>query len=423
MSTNGHIPLSSFHILERTAASMPALTDLDAEVGQALLVLGLPAEELKGRKIAVSVGSRGIASLKETVRTVCTWLKAQGAQPFVFPGMGSHGGATAEGQRKVLENYGVTAEYIGAEIRSSMDAVCVGTSPEGLKAFMDRHAWESDGVLVFNRIKPHTDFTGSIESGLLKMMAVGMGKIPGAQQVHRTGWKFGFDTGIRAVSALVLASGKILAGLAVVENELHQICALQAALPGGIVALEEKMLQMARPLVPGLPFSKLDLLIVDELGKNISGTGMDTKVIGRGVEPLPAESPRIRAVYVRDLTAESAGNATGVALADIIHDRLYRKIDHQKTFINMRTSLNLPLAHVPMYLPSDRDALDFALGYLGSPEPKDQRIAWIRNTLDLTRVAISSSLVREAQALKGWRLAAERYEPEFDSAGDLARFL
>ena len=420
MSTNSNVQLSHFHILERTSPSAPPLAHLEKEIHQVLSGVNLPADRLKGRRIAVSVGSRGIANLPEIVRGICGWLKAQGAQPFVFPAMGSHGGATAEGQRKILEDYGITSEIVGAEVRSSMDAVLVGKSPEGFRVFIDRNAWESDGVIVMNRVKPHTDFAGKIESGLLKMMAVGMGKITGASEVHHWGWKFGFEKVLRAMSAVTLGSGKILAGLAVVENEVHQICAARAALPEGIVAQEESALAMARALVPRIPFPHLQLLIVDKLGKNISGAGMDTKVIGRGVELQPGDAPDIRLIYVRDITPESSGNAVGVGFADLIHERLFRKIDFEKMYINIRTSLNPEAARLPMYSASDRDALHLALGHLGSPDPEEQSIVWIRDTLQLNRIAVSSRLAREAAGLSGWQVTSEQCEPDFDAAGDLA---
>lgn len=419
MSTNGHTRLAPLRWLERTAASVPGLLRLDDEIGRALSGLSLPPEKLRGRRIAVSVGSRGIASVREIARAICGWLQAQGARPFVFPGMGSHGGATAEGQVKILEEYGVTSDYLGAEIRASMESVCIGQTTEGFKVYMDRNAWESDGVVVMNRIKPHTDFNGRIESGLLKMMAVGMGKVEGAAQVHEAGWKYGFEKTIRAMSGTTLASGKILCGVAVVENELHEICAVRAARAERIVAQEEETLAYSRGLVPRIPFSKLHLLIVDEMGKNISGCGMDTKIVGRGVELEAGEAPDIRLIYVRDLTHESEGNAAGLGLADVMHERMFRKIDFQKTYINVVTSLNPPMARMPIYLPSDREALHFALGHLGSPEPDEQRVVWIRNTLNLGRLAISESLAREAAALKGWRLTPETHRTGFDAAGNI----
>ncbi len=420
MQTDGHVPLSALHFLERTAPSVPAVPCLEDEIRQALSAVSLAAESLHGKQIAVAVGSRGIANLQQIVRAVCEWLKAQGAQPFVFPAMGSHGGATAEGQLKILEEYGVTPELVGVEVRASMAVQFLGKTPEGFQVFMDRNAWEADSVLVLNRVKPHTDFTGKNESGLLKMMAVGMGKEEGARETHHYGWKYGFAQVIRAMSAITLASGKILCGLAVVENEMHQICAVRAARPESIVETEEETLKLARPLVPSLPFSKLHLLVVDELGKNISGTGMDTNVIGRGFEMYPVEGPKIGMIYVRDLTPESGGNAVGMGLADVIHERLYQKIDFQKTYLNSRVSLNPAPSKLPMHLPSDREALSLALGHLGRPEPNEQRVVWIRNTLSLSRIAISSPLAGEAAQLSGWRLAPESRVPQFDSEGNIA---
>jgi hypothetical protein len=333
--------------------------------------------------------------------------------------MGSHGGGSAEGQRKVLEEYGITGNSVGAEILSDMTTVPLDPTPEGFQVFMDRNAWQADAVLVFNRIKPHTDFSGNIESGLLKMMAIGMGKVEGARECHRWGWKYGFEAAIRAMSARVLNTGKILCGLAVVENEFHQVCAVHAARPEHLVAEEERALAVGRRLTPRIPFAGFHLLMVDELGKNISGTGMDTKVIGRGVKLHPGEAPEINLIYVRSLTEESAGNALGVGLADIIHERLYRKVDLQKMYVNARTSLNPPTARLPIHFPSDREALDFALGALGSPGPKEQRVVWIRNTLDMGRLAISETLAHEGSALTGWQLSPRACELQLDSGGNI----
>jgi hypothetical protein len=419
MTSNGHIPLASFYLLERTEPSLPKLDEVGSSIQEALRGLGIAAEKLRGKRLAVTVGSRGIANLKEIVQAVCGWLKAQGAQPFIFPAMGSHGGATAEGQRKILEDYGVTEAAIGVEIRSSMEAVLLGTTPEGFHVFMDQNACESDGVVVVNRIKPHTDFSGRIESGLLKMMMIGMGKLEGATEGHRLSWKYGFETAVRAVSGKVLASGKILCGVGLVENEMHQLAFVRAALPEGIVAMEESAFQLARNLVPRIPFPAFHLLIVDELGKNISGTGLDTKVIGRGVELQPGEAPRISMIYVRDLTPQSGGNAAGVGLADVIHKRLYRKIDFDKMYLNSRTALNPAPSRLPIHLPSDREALDLALGHLGSPEPEVQRVVWIRNTLSLDRIAISAPLAGEAAGLAHWRLLEGVHPADFDPVGNL----
>ncbi|HLI30786.1 MAG TPA: lactate racemase domain-containing protein [Terriglobia bacterium] len=419
MNNNGHIPVAPFRALVRTAPGVPGLADLPGAIHAELDRLGIPAGRLAGRRIAVTAGSRGIANLKDVVRAICQWLRAWGARPFVIPAMGSHGGSTAEGQRRILEEYGVCPEYVGAEILASMEVVCIGETDAGVKGFMDRLAWESDGVLVMNRVKPHTSFQGKIESGRLKMIAVGLGKREGAEEVHRYARKYGYEETIRSTCKVAFASGKILAGLGVVENEFHELAIVQAARPEEMIAQEEALTDAARRLVPRLPFASAHLLIVDELGKNISGTGMDTKVIGRGVPTLPGEAPAIDLIYVRDITAESGGNALGMGYADLIHEKLYRKIDLQRTYVNARTSLNVDSVRLPMFAPSDRDAFDLALSSLGSPEPHKQRLAWIRNTLNLNWVALSQPLAAEAASLPGWTLSAEAFEPEFDAGGNL----
>lgn len=398
---------------------MPGLPDVEGEVRKRLSELSIPQERLAGKRIAVSVGSRGIANLKEIVRTICDWLKAQGAEPFVFPSMGSHGGATAEGQRFVLEEYGVTREGVGVEIKSDMATANIGQTAEGFQVYVDRNAWQADGILVFNRIKPHTDFNGAIESGLLKMIAVGMGKRDGARETHRWSRRFGNERVIRSIAGVTLGTGKILCGLGVVENEMHQIGMVRGAVPEGIVAMEEATFPVAKSLVPRLPFSNCHLLVVDEIGKNISGTGMDTKVIGRGVRPLPADAPEYSLIYARDLTEESDGNALGVGLADAIHERLYRKMDLTKVYTNAQTSLNPTMARIPMFLSSDREALDYVLATLGAPDPGEQRIIWIRNTLGLNRVAVSAPYAKEAEGLNGWRLLPETYSARFNGDGNL----
>lgn len=419
MATDDHNSLAPFRILERIRASAPAVDRLEDEVHRGLTGINLSPQELKGRTIAVTVGSRGVARVNEIARTICGWLTASGSHPLVFPAMGSHGGATAAGQRKICEDYGVTEEFIGAPIRSSMETVSLGETPEGFRVFVDRHAWEADGIIVMNRVKPHTTFCGTIESGLLKMMAVGMGKEDGAREFHVSARKHGYEEVIRAVSAKVMERGKILCGIGVIENELHQVCAVRAARSENIVSLDEECLAEARRLVPRLPFPEIQLLIVNEMGKNVSGTGMDAKVIGRGVQMVFGDAPKIGLIYTRDLTAESEGNALGVGLADFVHERLRSKIDFEKMYVNGRTSMSHHLVCLPMVMTSDRKALDFALASLGQPAHNEQRVVWIKNTQDLGRIAISEPLVAEVSGRPGWQLRPESFEPHFDAAEDL----
>lgn len=421
MSTNGnhHLPLTDFYFLERKAPSRPAIADLAGTVQAQLTALGLAPEKLRGRRLAVAVGSRGIANLQEIVRAVCGWLKAQGALPFIFPAMGSHGGGTAEGQREVLAHYGITAEGLGVEVISSTDTLQVGNTPQGFPVFADRHAWESDGIVLVCRVKPHSDLIGKIESGMLKMLTIGLGKREGATEGHKQFWKYGFEPTVRAVSAKILESGKVLCGVGVIENEFHAIADIRTARPDNMVEVEESAIALARQIMPRLPFQRLDLLIEDEMGKNISGAGMDTKVVGRARGLAPGEGPEISLIYARNLTDESGGNAIGVGNTDIIHERFYRKIDIEKTYVNSLAALNPAGARLAMHMPSDRAALDLALAHLGSPEPPEQRCVWIRNTLSLNHFAVSPLLRAEIDSPQNWRLAESPFSPEFDTAGDL----
>lgn len=419
MSAHGGFQIGTFKIIERTTPSAPRIVNLEEEIYGTLTELDLPQKKLVGRRIAITLGSRGIADLKRIVSATCGWLRQHGADPFVVPAMGSHGGATAEGQRRILKEYGITPNEIGVEVRSDMATVSVGTTQQGFRVFMDRNAWEADAVLVLNRVRPHTDFSGNIESGLIKMMAVGLGKRDGAEESHRWSRKYGFEKVLCSVAGVILESGKVLCGMAVVENELHEIAIVKAALPDQILTMERTLLPIARKLVPRLPFSELDLLVVDRMGKNISGTGMDTKIVGRGVELQPHSEPVIGLIYVRSLSEESSGNAVGVGLADAIHERLYRDIDLYKTYINVQTALNPPMARIPMHFISDGRALKFLLGVLGSPDPGNQRIAWIRSTLDLKYMAISTSLVPEALSVPGWQQRDVEISLKFDEEDNI----
>ena len=416
------------HPVRSLRATAPAIVDVDPAVRRAFqtvpeVLAGIP----EGAPVAVTCGSRGIDRIAAVVRAACAVLREAGARPFVVPAMGSHGGATAEGQRRLLADLGVTEELVGAPVVSSMETVSLGRTPEGFETFMDRNAWEAGRVLVLNRVKLHTDFEGEVESGLLKMVTVGLGKLEGATSLHKNSLRSGFPQAILPMSRHIVASGRILAGLGLVENDQHSLCEVAvapAADPAvNIEALDRRLLARARQLHPTLPFSSLDLLIVDEIGKNISGVGMDTKVIGRSVHPdrfpLDVErSIRIRRIYIRDLTPESEGNASGIGLADAMHERVGRKADFHVTYTNVRTALAYVPARIPISFPSDRAALDFLLGNLGSPEAETVRAAWIRNTLSMATLLATPPCVAELAGNPNYEVQPA-VALEFNEAGDL----
>jgi len=391
--------LPEFHQVRKVRAGAPAIDDVAAAVRAALAPL-LAAGELQGARVAVTCGSRGIDRIAEAARGACQALSQAGAQPFIVAAMGSHGNATAEGQRRVLADYGITEASIGVPVVSCMDAVRLGRSPSGVEVFMDRGAFETGRILLLNRVKPHTTFEGDVESGLMKMMAVGLGKLEGARSFHGNAMRAGFTETIVEMARVSLATGRVWAGVGLVENDEHELAEVAAAPAAGIEELDRLLLLRARRMYSRLPFSELDLLIVDEIGKNIAGTGMDPKVIGRAphpdVAPLRLENTtRIRRIYARDLTAESKGNANGMGLADVIHKRLFDKIDFPTTYTNGRTALSFNPMRMPMHFDSDEAALEFLLGNLGSPEPEELRAARIRNTLAMSEFLASPAAVRQ----------------------------
>src|SRR5574341_847606 len=315
----------------------PRVADLPAAARRALGSARVPIRP--GDSVAVGAGSRGIANIHVIVKAAVDWLKELGARPFVFPAMGSHGGATAEGQRSVLAHYGITEATMGCEVRASMDVVQVGEAL-GLPVWLDRTASEADWIGLVNRVKPHTDFKGSIESGLFKMMTIGLGKYQGATQYHRANVSHGYETVITAVGREVLKKARIGFGLGIVENGYDETARVEAFNAADLEAGERRLLEDARGWMARLPFSPIDVLVVEEIGKNISGSGMDTNVIGRPSnphEPFPAD-PKILWIVTLDLTEESYGNAVGIGNADFTTRRLVDKIDMKPTLINAITA-------------------------------------------------------------------------------------
>jgi hypothetical protein len=335
--------------------------------------------------------------------------------------MGSHAGATAEGQRHLLEHYGITAAAMGCEIKSSMDVVRIADS-RGIPVFCDRNAWEADHIAVVARVKPHTDFDNEIESGLFKMMSIGLGKREGAEHYHRAGHDYGYAHVFPTVGKKVLEVAKVLFGVAIVENGYGQTARIEAVLPASFYETEKSLLLQAKSWLGKLPFDAIDLLIVDEMGKNISGTGMDPNVIGRECIQKRPERPKIRQLYVRDLTPESDGNALGVGMADLTSKRLVDKINRTTTNINVITTGALDLAKVPMYFETDRQAVEIALGMIGLTAPDDARIVRIENTLHLTEMDLSEPLMEEAKKNPQLQQITSPAAMQFDIEGNLAGF-
>ncbi|MCL6599776.1 MAG: lactate racemase domain-containing protein [Alicyclobacillus macrosporangiidus] len=378
-----------------------------------------------GMRVAITAGSRGIANIPLILQSVVRTLKQLGAEPFIVPAMGSHGGATAEGQREVLESLGVTEDFCEAPIRSSMDVVQIGTTPQGMPVFMDAQAAAADGVVVVGRVKLHTDFKSpiGIESGLMKMMAIGLGKHRQALEIHAYGVP-GIRDHMPEVAKVVLASGKVLCGLAILENAFEQTAHIEAVEPARIPEREPELLRQSAAWMPKLPVDDVDLLIVDEIGKNYSGTGMDTNIIGRirihGV-PEP-ERPRIQYIFARDLSEASHGNALGIGLADLTTRRLLEKIDFQKMNENVITSTFLQRAAIPIVLDCDRDAIHAALRCLWGVAPTRARILRIPNTLQLEWLYVSEAVWEDLEGRPGIEAAGPFTEMAFDADGNLLPF-
>jgi hypothetical protein len=387
------MPSHSSLALYRTTVrfARPVLADLDRTVAAALD--GHRARFPAAGTVAVAVGSRGVANIARIVRASVETLKRWGLQPFVVPAMGSHGGATAEGQRRLLADYGVDEAGVGCDVRSSMDVAEIDAPDLPHRLFMDRHAWGADAVLLVNRVKPHTDFHGPYESGLAKMAVIGLGKERQAIEMHRFGVP-GLRDGVPKAAARVLATGRIAAGLAIVENAYDETMAIEVVPAAELLHREPALLDLARANMPRLPVDALDVLIVDQLGKNISGTGLDTNIIGRmriAGEPEP-DAPAIRAIVVTDLTDASHGNATGTGLADVITRRLFDKIDVGVTYTNVFTSGFPERGKIPIVAPTDADAYACALRACGIIPPGTERVARIRDTLHLGTIYVSAAV-------------------------------
>lgn len=399
----------------------PMLADIPAAVRETMRSLKLTDRVKPGQSVAITSGSRGVANIDRITKAVVDELKTLGLKPFICPTMGSHGEATAEGQLKILEHYGITEATMGCPMKSSMEVVEIG-KVKGTTVFCDKNAWGADHIVVIGRVKTHTDFDGEIESGLYKMMAIGLGKQHGAENYHRAGHHYSYAEIFPLVGQAILDSGHVLFGLGIVENGHDQTAKVQAVLPKDFAAVEKALLTEAKAWMARLPFDKLDVLIVDELGKNISGAGMDPNVIGRASVQKPAGKPHIRMLFVRDITPEAEGNAIGVGFAEMTTKRLVQKINYAAMHMNAITSGVAEAAKVPMAFDTDRQAIEIALGMIGLTPPEQARVVRIKNTLHLTEIDCSEVLLAEVKAHKRLTPATAGATMSFDAKGNLPAF-
>jgi len=378
----------------RQTFARPRVADIPRTVAETLAGARLPVT--RGDTVAVGAGSRGIANIATIVGATVRYLLDLGARPFVFPAMGSHGGGTAEGQLSVLEHYGITEATMGCPVRATMEVTQVGEAL-GLPVWLDRYASEADWIGLVNRIKPHTDFKGTIESGLFKMMTIGLGKWHGAVQYHRANVNHGYETVITNVGREMLGKSRIGFGLGIVENGYDETAVIEAFNARDLEEGERRLLKSAREWMARLPFSPIDVLVVEQVGKNISGSGMDTNVIGRPTnpfEPFPAD-PKILWIVALDITEESYGNATGLGNADFTTRRLVDKIDMKATLINSITACAPWGARVPATYETDREAIETALSCIGLTPPERARVVRIKNTLMLGELEVSEAFAAE----------------------------
>lgn len=370
----------------------PRVHDISGTVREQLRSLQLDQQIRPGESVAVTVGSRGITAIATIARAVVDFFRELGAVPFIVPAMGSHGGATAAGQLELIAGYGITPETMGCEIRSSMETVIVGQLAEGIPVHFDRHAYEANHVFVMGRIKPHTMFVGEIESGLHKMMLIGLGKHAGAWTYHRAIKEYSFDQIIRGVASVVLDRCRIVAGLAIVENAYDETALIEAVPPDRFYEREKELLQLARQWLPRLPFPDVDLLIVDQIGKEISGTGMDTNIVGRKFNDhvaMEGDSARCKRIFIRGLTEQTHGNACGIGIAEFTLRRVVDQMDQHYTTINCITAGHPTAAMIPLVFESDREAIAAALQTIGLTPPEQARVVRIKDTLHLEEVEVS----------------------------------
>lgn len=395
------------------------ISDIPECVQEEFLRLNL-GEILKGKKVGITAGSRGIGDIAPILKSLADLVRKAGGTPVLLAAMGSHGGGTEAGQREVLDSLGLTESAVGARIAACVESLEIGETPGGLKAYMLKSAFEVDAIIPVNRVKAHTAFHGEVESGLFKMLVVGLGGPKGAAQFHSRG-SAELANLLIDVGELIVARMPVIAGFAILENAYEETAAI-VGVPGlAIRAHEPKILDRARAMMPALPVNVLDALIIEEMGKNFSGTGVDTNIVGRlRIEGVPEpETPAIQKIAVLDLSPESHGNANGVGLTDVTTQRLVDKIDREATYLNCATTGFLIRCATPVYMATERASIELLLRSLGARRPEDIRLIQIPNTLHLAEFFASEALLPELKGVPGLCFGGEPFEMTFDDTGDL----
>ncbi|MBW2611209.1 MAG: DUF2088 domain-containing protein [Deltaproteobacteria bacterium] len=399
--------------------------DIAVEVNAGMAALP-PASKIRpGQTVAVACSSRGISRYSSIVKAVVASLKALQLEPFIIPAMGSHGAATGDGQQRVLAHLGITEASTGVPVHSSLEVVQIGETDQGIPVYLDRLASEADHIVLVNRIKKHTEFEHAFESGLLKMMAIGLGKQAGAALYHQAMLTYGYASVILAIARQVMQRANILFGVGIVENGYGRTAKIGMCSRDKLEAQEIELLKFAKSLTPALPFEEADVIIIDEMGKDISGTGFDTKVVGRIGLPLVTpdpESPRIKRIMVCDLTEASEGNAVGVGIADVITRRLFEKIDQEALDMNTITGVCPEAGKIPLTLKNDREALDIAIRCVGLIPREKLTIMRIKNTSRLSEVDVSEGYAAEIRQRGDLEIIREEHGMEFDADGNLLPF-
>jgi hypothetical protein len=374
----------------------------------------------KGSRIALTAGSRGVHAIDKIIKAVAQELRNLGMQPFIVPAMGSHGGGTAEGQRKVLAEYGITEEAMGVPVRSSMEVKEIGRLPNGTPVYLDATALESDGIVIINRVKPHTGFTGEYESGLLKMMAIGLGKHKGASTFHSCGVDM-FAELLPQLGRVVMDNAPVLFGLAIIENAYDHSARFEIVWKENLIQREKALLAEAKGLMPKIILDPLDVLIVHEIGKEISGSGMDPNITGRASSPFfhRPNALKVQKIVVLNLTAATKGNATGIGMADITTKKLVDSINLDYTYVNAITSQIMASARIPLYMPTDREAIQLSLKTCARVKHPETRVVWIQNTLALGEIHASEALLPEIRRHPQLEALGEPQPMRFDDKGNL----